>query len=247
LQQKLDVGGSTALQYRIEFKEFQPDSIPQATSMIQQASEHSQENAVNCAQCGGLTSIVPGQQHLQCRFCSSLVFTTDNPLTVDRISPLGGTLESPCPCCQKPLQTGKIDEYPALYCQGCYGVLLRNEHFGAALRARRARRTVAESEDPRAIDLKQYERILRCPSCDGAMEVHPYYGPGNVMIDSCSGCGYLWLDHAELSRLERAAGAREILPPAIDPCLNEPSGCSIPSPFERTTSPLRVLADWLFC
>jgi Zn-finger nucleic acid-binding protein len=215
--------------------------------MIQPIREDSQENAVNCSQCGGLTSVVPGQQHLQCRFCSSLIFTTENPLTVDRISPLGGTLESPCPCCQKPLQTGKLDEYPALYCEGCYGVLLRNEHFGAALRARRARRTVTETEDPRPIDPKQYERTLRCPSCDGAMEAHPYYGPGNVMIDSCSGCGYLWLDHAELSRLERAAGRRELPTPAIDPCLNGPFPGAAPGLLERTESPLQLLADWLFC
>ncbi|GEM_PF-2293393 len=38
---------------------------------------------------------------------------------------------------------------------------------------------------------------------------HPYYGPGNVVIDSCAECGYIWLDHGELSSVERSAGVRE--------------------------------------
>jgi len=40
-------------------------------------------------------------------------------------------------------------------------------------------------------------------------QAHPYYGPGNVVIDSCAECGYVRLDHAELSSVERSAGGRE--------------------------------------
>jgi hypothetical protein len=38
------------------------------------------------------------------------------------------------------------------------------------------------------------------------MEVHPYYGPGNVVIDSCSACDLIWLDHGELKQISDAPG-----------------------------------------
>jgi Zn-finger nucleic acid-binding protein len=31
------------------------------------------------------------------------------------------------------------------------------------------------------------------------MSVHPYYGPGNAVVDTCGDCLLVWLDHSELS------------------------------------------------
>ncbi|MFN9974110.1 MAG: hypothetical protein ACK58T_29855, partial [Phycisphaerae bacterium] len=74
---------------------------------------------------------------------------TSSPLSIDRLTALGETLDVVCPCCRHALQAGMIDEHPALYCASCYGLLMKHSHFGAALRERRARRNSAESEDPR--------------------------------------------------------------------------------------------------
>jgi Zn-finger nucleic acid-binding protein len=38
------------------------------------------------------------------------------------------------------------------------------------------------------------------------MDVHPYYGPGNVVIDTCIDCRVLWLDHGELRKIRDAPG-----------------------------------------
>ena len=38
------------------------------------------------------------------------------------------------------------------------------------------------------------------------MDVHPYYGPGNVVIDSCRRCDVIWLDFGELEQITRAGG-----------------------------------------
>lgn len=38
------------------------------------------------------------------------------------------------------------------------------------------------------------------------MDVHPYYGPGNVAIDSCSACNLVWLDFGELRQITHAPG-----------------------------------------
>jgi Zn-finger nucleic acid-binding protein len=40
------------------------------------------------------------------------------------------------------------------------------------------------------------------------MEVHPYYGPGSQVIDSCHRCRLVWIDSGELAAIEKAPGRR---------------------------------------
>jgi len=155
------------------------------------------------------------------------VFPQGSPLTTDRITPLDSELSSKCPVCSEPLQTGEIDGHKALYCRQCYGILIRNASFGDVIRNRRAARIQQEGQDVRPIDPAEYDRTLNCPACHRRMETHPYYGPGNVVIDSCSGCGYVWLDHGELATLEHAAGRSEPqpttqVPPIVMPVSEQP-------------------------
>jgi Zn-finger nucleic acid-binding protein len=49
-------------------------------------------------------------------------------------------------------------------------------------------------------------RILDCPHCATRMDVHPYYGPGTIVIDTCNNCDALWLDYGELGRVINAPG-----------------------------------------
>lgn len=206
-------------------------------------------NAIRCSQCGGAASAVPGREYMQCEYCQSLVFTAENPLVVDRIVPMGGKLDAAaCPACDCVLNTGKIEDRPILYCGGCFGVLIRNEVFGAVIRERRARRKGVEAEACKPLDTSAYERILDCPACEGIMEVHPYYGPGNVVIDSCSSCQYVWLDHGELRSVERAEGGAE---PELSPMyVNEDGEITIvPEPQHgrrAAKSPLQIIADAFF-
>ena len=210
------------------------------------------EATFQCQQCGGVARPVAGRDYLQCDFCRSLVFTSANPLTVDRITPQGGQLDAQCPNCAECLQTGQVEERPALYCGGCFGLLLKNEDFGAIVRQRRARRLGGDSEACKPLDTTQYDRHINCPNCQRRMEVHPYYGPGNIVIDSCQHCEFIWLDHGELSTVERAEGGREpeplplhvnadgdvtIIPPPVDS----------PQSFHRNQdSPLTTIADVIF-
>jgi Zn-finger nucleic acid-binding protein len=195
---------------------------------------------------------VPGREYLQCEYCRSLVFAADNPLTVDRITPEGAELEAECPTCEKPLLTGTIEDRPVLYCGGCYGLLLKNQDFGIVTRQRRARRVGCEAEAVKPLDPAQYDRQISCPNCRSRMEVHPYYGPGNVVIDSCHQCQYVWLDHGELRTVERAEGGRE--PEALPMHINSAGEVTfIPPPQSETHSPacheenpLTALADLLF-
>jgi hypothetical protein len=50
------------------------------------------------------------------------------------------------------------------------------------------------------------------------MATHPYYGPGNVIIDTCEPCEVVWLDFGELKQIVAAPGkdrgSREHVPRA---------------------------------
>lgn len=82
------------------------------------------------------------------------------------------------------------------------------------------------------------------------MDVHPYYGPGNIVIDTCVECGLVWLDHGELTRVEQASAAQASVSAwnrSENPDIGQRSANegSDDSPSERR-SPLQFLADLLF-
>lgn len=207
-----------------------------------------------CGQCGGSASSVVGRDYLQCDYCRSLVFTTDNPLIVDRITPSGGTLDAECPVCSQTLCMGQVEGRRVLYCSGCLGLLLKNDDFGTIVRERRAKRDGEAGQAVAPLNPAEYERRLCCPNCRGPMEVHPYYGPGNIVMDSCHQCLYVWLDHGELRQVERAEGGRqpEVLPLYVNSdghvTMIPPPDTASPrkSGMYREGSPLAALADLLF-
>jgi Zn-finger nucleic acid-binding protein len=176
----------------------------------------------------------------------------DNPLSVDRVTPSGGELDAKCPVCQKTLCTGQIEERPVSYCGGCYGLLLKNEDFGAFTRVRRARRVSGEAEPCRPLNPDEYDRKIRCPNCRSQMKVHLYYGPGNIVMDSCPGCQYVWLDHEELRTVEQAEGGRQS--EAMPLFMNDDGEVTIiPAPMphlsggnDQQDSPILTIADLLF-
>ena len=61
---------------------------------------------------------------------------------------------------------------------------------------------------PVPLEPLELQRRVDCPRCHAPMDVHPYYGPGNTVIDSCRSCGLVWLDQGEITRIERAPGRR---------------------------------------
>lgn len=64
------------------------------------------------------------------------------------------------------------------------------------------------NEIPRPLDPAVKHPQRPCPACSELMDVHPYSGPGNAIIDACRSCQMVWLDHQELSQIVKAAGRR---------------------------------------
>jgi Zn-finger nucleic acid-binding protein len=98
-----------------------------------------------------------------------------------------------------------IDHWPGLHCNSCRGVLIGQEHSRIIIEYRRARAS-GPPDPPRPLNRADLRRKLHCPRCRRTMQTHPYYGPGNFVIDSCPHCRFVWLDHGELNTATRAPG-----------------------------------------
>jgi Zn-finger nucleic acid-binding protein len=140
-----------------------------------------------------------------CHYCGS--FSFPEAAGDDGIRILGENSESrPCAVCDKPLASALMDEtHPVQYCRNCRGVLLLRKSFAAAVEKRRAWAT-HPAGPPVPLNQNELERKVQCPSCKERMTTHPYYGPGNVVIDSCGTCDLVWLDFGELKQIVDAPG-----------------------------------------
>jgi Zn-finger nucleic acid-binding protein len=170
---------------------------------------------MNCRNCAAPMDLFDRRRYFFCRHCGAFEFLerTDG----DGIQVLERRPDAlPCPLCRAPLAKALLDGHHRVqYCERCRGVALERASFAAAVVGRRAQTTGAGVE-PAALDRKELERRVTCPSCRKMMDVHPYFGPGNVIIDTCGTCDLVWLDFGELKQIEDAPGQdRGRIPRAI--------------------------------
>jgi Zn-finger nucleic acid-binding protein len=131
-----------------------------------------------------------------CQYCHSEAVP---PMDEDGVQIVGETTKV-CPCCESKLSDGLMESQALLYCVQCHGMLISMEKFLPLvehLRALRDRPAAFVGAPGHQNDVKN----LHCPLCNGAMDDHPYGGPGNVIIDSCEECSVIWLDRGELRRI----------------------------------------------
>lgn len=112
-----------------------------------------------------------------------------------------------CPRCEGNMVFGELLQTKVVGCGNCKGMLIQCEPFGAMVERQRAGYEGAD-DPPRPIDRQQLDVQIVCPGCGSNMEVHPYAGPGNIVIDSCAHCQWVWLDDREFSRVIRGPGRR---------------------------------------
>jgi Zn-finger nucleic acid-binding protein len=172
---------------------------------------------MNCRNCGGAMELFATRGYFFCRYCGSFHFPENAPDQGVRV-----VAEGPhaCPICKVRLASAVLDEAHAVqYCGMCRGVLMDRNTFADVVQHRRAWAT-----DPPAppVPLRQEEltRQINCPKCGARLETHPYYGPGNVVMDGCATCDVVWLDFGELKQIVdapgRDRGTREVRPREID-------------------------------
>lgn len=140
-----------------------------------------------------------------CRYCGSFDFP--ETASGQGLRVLAELPDAPeCPACGRKLATALLDEaHPVHCCQNCRGVLMPRGTFADVVRLRRAFASGPPSA-PMPLRGEDLERLVRCPTCRNSLTAHPYYGPGNVVIDSCERCDVIWLDFGELQQIVNAPG-----------------------------------------
>jgi Zn-finger nucleic acid-binding protein len=164
---------------------------------------------MNCTNCGAPVELVEGRGYFICEFCSTLRFpeADDSQGSEDGVTPLGQDTDWDCPVCHGMLEHATIEESRVHYCSECRGVLVDSDTFAAVIQMKRSRFSEADRA-PTPLNPEDLQRKIRCSLCQLPMDVHPYYGPGNVVIDSCHRCHIVWLDHCEIAAIESAPGRR---------------------------------------
>jgi Zn-finger nucleic acid-binding protein len=158
---------------------------------------------MDCENCGAPLLVEGDGEWFRCEYCGSVRLPAESADGVRVLGPADpGAV---CTLCRQALARASIDGYPGLYCQACGGVLLDQSIFRQVVERRRAR-TRSPADPPSPLDHEQLRRQTRCPRCDRLMETHPYYGPGNIVIDRCSRCHLVWLDYGELRTITHAPG-----------------------------------------
>ena len=111
-----------------------------------------------------------------------------------------------CPLCRQALVRATLDDRdPVEICDRCKGILIARRAFAQRLIARR-RTAQTPSVVPAPMDRGELQRHIKCPNCAEKMLTDWYYGPGNIIIDTCPTCDLLWLDAGELRRAVDAPG-----------------------------------------
>lgn len=164
---------------------------------------------MNCPHCGAVMVETSGAEGPFCIYCQSAA-VLDEPLTgTEGVQLRGEVGDFDCPVCRTPLTAAETCSRRVECCETCGGLLFPEGSFAAVVQDRRARYAgvdvIPQRLNPDRLQVARY-----CPSCYEPMECHPYYGPGNAVIDSCPDCNLIWLDAGELTQIERAPGRRRL-------------------------------------
>ena len=158
---------------------------------------------MNCRNCAAPMELFERRAYFFCRYCSTFEFLDRAPQDGVHVLDRDGAMS--CAVCEAPLAAALLDgTHRVRYCERCRGLLLARAAFADAVARRRAGSGVVATPIPP--DRTELNRRIACPSCGARMEVHPYFGPGNVIIDSCAACDLIWLDFGELKQITEAPG-----------------------------------------
>lgn len=108
------------------------------------------------------------------------------------------------------------NQWQCCFCNNCRGYVVSSQTLGEMAETLRAAYDGPEDR-PQPIDPNELKISGSCPACLDPMEAHPYYGPGNLVLDTCRACELAWLDFGELSKIVRAPGQRPDPHPSGNP------------------------------
>src|SRR5437899_2081850 len=97
---------------------------------------------------------------------------------------VGEKVEVICPICLASLLSAQIEGETVAYCGQCGGFFAGMESFLVIVAKRRSLHSIGEKcTEP--FDPAELKRVLGCPRCKQPMDAHPYFGGGNVVVNTC--------------------------------------------------------------
>jgi len=114
-----------------------------------------------------------------------------------------------CPLCATSLNDIEYEGVRVHTCDGCGGEVIGPNELGHVVRVREMRfdESLLEELEARApkfgIDGEpRSHRSLACPQCGEPMQTVNYSGDSAILIDRCGACATMFLDHAELEKIQ---------------------------------------------
>ena len=142
-----------------------------------------------------------------CPNCDSVDVPVDKQ---EQIQASGPETDFRCPKCPDiNLQIGDLFGTQVCFCDECYGFVIDRTSLGQLIEGLRASYE-GPDDAPIQIDPAELHEICNCPACLERMETFNYYGPGNVILDSCEHCQLTWFNQGELGKIIRAPGVRKL-------------------------------------
>lgn len=113
-----------------------------------------------------------------------------------------------CPHCSTMLRAIEYEGIELESCDACGGEWLDVEELGKIVRLREVmfdeaeRRALASAASIAGVRLAGVDRDLVCPKCGGTADPINYGGDSGIILDRCTTCRGLWLDGAELEKIQ---------------------------------------------
>ena len=166
---------------------------------------------MNCLSCDGVLEEVYGQSHHWCRSCDLYKFPAALGEGQIPITPGGEITSFQCPKCEVSLEVGSItDSVQVCFCNNCRGFVTSSQSLGQVISQMRSAYQ-GPDDRPQPLDPRELEIYDACPACREMMDSHPYYGSGNLVLNTFNRCQLAWLDYGELAKIIRAPGPRGVL------------------------------------
>ena len=158
---------------------------------------------MECEQCGAPMTLLPSHGYFFCEYCGAFHFpksTLGEIAASEAVKVLiGNEIDIECPMCSEMLSTARIDGYKGWRCKSCRGILTFQESFWEIVKERR-KKIEGSPGEPKPLNRDELSRRITCPCCGEMMETHPYFGPGQFVIETCRFCGLIWLDYGEFDK-----------------------------------------------
>ncbi len=155
---------------------------------------------MNCKNCGAPMRPAGGGDYLVCDHCTSFHFPERSG---DGVRSAGEPAGLDCPVCHEGLVVAFVRRHRVQACPRCQGVLVDPGTLALLVDELRARHE-GPRLPPRPLEAEAGSRRLTCPRCHAPLDLHPYYGPGRVLIDTCGACALVWLDRGEIATIARS-------------------------------------------